>query len=98
MLDLAIGIVGYILFGIFIWVGSMNAAVFWMGFVQKRHAPSWTPLVAGICGAASIWMMPYPALKSLWWLPFLLDLGSLPGCGHSIVFHSWHRWASRAKR
>ncbi len=64
-----------------------NANIFWIGFIRKRKAPSWVPLVAGLSGAIGLWVLPVAAAHKWWWLPLVLDWGSLPGISHSIFWH-----------
>ena len=37
------------------------------------------------------YFFPNNSMKSLAWLAFLLDWGSLPGIGHAIVYHQIHK-------
>jgi hypothetical protein len=78
------------------WVCVANASVLWIWYVQKRRPPSWIPLVGGISGAAGLWLLPIAALHRWWWLPLVLDWGSVPGIGYSMVYHAAFR-RSRAK-
>ena len=47
-------------------------------FLVKGTNFSVVPLVGGILGGAGFFLAPNPALRHLWWLPSLLDYGSVP--------------------
>jgi hypothetical protein len=64
-----------------------NASVLWIWYIQKRRPPSWVPLVAGLSGAIGLWVLPVAAAHRWWWLPLVLDWGSLPGIGHALLYH-----------
>lgn len=70
-----------------IWVTAMNWGVFVKRFVQRGAAPSWIPLLGGGAGAGALWIAPASSLAHFWWLPLLLDWGSLPGIAHAIAVH-----------
>ena len=68
-------------------VSALNAAVFWQTYVLRRHSPSWIPLLGGGMGALALAILPLPQANRWWWLPFLLDWGSLPGLLHAALWH-----------
>ncbi|MCW5790720.1 MAG: hypothetical protein KIT72_09890 [Polyangiaceae bacterium] len=70
----------------FLWIGSLNWAVFWLGHVRRVKAPSWTPLLAGLLGTAAVLLVPLD-LARFWWMPLVLDWGSVPGIAHAIIWH-----------
>ncbi len=78
---------GSVCFALFLWVATLNASVPWIYFVRHKNPPSWIPLLAGCFGAAALFLLPIPGVKHWWWLPFLLDWGSLPGIIHTLIFH-----------
>jgi hypothetical protein len=47
-------------------------------FLVKGTRFSVVPFLGGILGGAGLFLAPNPALRSLWWVPSLLDYGSLP--------------------
>jgi hypothetical protein len=66
----------------------LGVACLWISFVNwsllitllvRGRAPALIPLVGGLLGVAAILLGPAPALRPYWWLPFLVDAGSLPG-------------------
>ena len=72
------------------WISLLNWYCFYLGVIKKTKTPSWTPLLgASACcgGLLGLSSMLQGRFSSYWWLPFLLDYGSLPGIGYSIVFH-----------
>ena len=46
---------------------------------RKAGYISWVPVVGGGIGVASLLLIPIPELKYWWWVPLLLDWGSVPG-------------------
>lgn len=82
----ASGIAGALAAILGMWIGGCNWVVFWNSHVQRRHAQSWTPLLAGGLCAATLLLLPV-GLERFWWVPFLLDWGSLPGITEAVVIH-----------
>jgi hypothetical protein len=62
-----------------IWISLANWAVVIRGLRGRGHA-SWIPIVGGLLGAAGCWLAPDGALLDVWWVPFIVDFGSAPGC------------------
>ena len=58
------------------------------GFVLKERTPSFVPLIGGLAGVLSIMICPARAVHSWWWLPLLLDWGSVPGIAHALWWHT----------
>lgn len=69
-------------------IGALCAVVFallaffnaWTvaNYFRTRKHVSAIPLVGGIAGAIALSILPVNHLASWWWLPLLLDYGSLP--------------------
>ena len=70
----------------FLWLTVLNWSVFWRRHVRREEAPSWTPLLGGVIGAAALLFIPV-GLSGYWWLPFIIDWGSAPGIIYSIIWH-----------
>lgn len=49
-----------------------------MRFVSKGANFSAVPFVGGIAGGLGVLLSTYPNLHHLWWLPSILDYGSIP--------------------
>ena len=47
-------------------------------FLVKGTHFSSLPLLGGILGGVGFLLTPYPTLRHLWWLPSILDYGSVP--------------------
>jgi len=71
-----------------LWLCILNWRVFFVRHIQGKPAPSWIPLLPGalLCAGFALW--PENPFRWLWWLGFIVDWGSLPGIGYSIVFHA----------
>lgn len=82
----AFGIAGALAAILGIWIGVCNWVVFWNAHVRRRHAPSWTLLLGGVLCAAALLLLPV-GLERFWWIPFLLDWGSLPGITEAVAVH-----------
>jgi len=79
--------IGGVLLLISIWLSTMNAIVAWKLYVRKVPAPSWIPLMGGMCGVFGFALIPIEMAHKLCWLPLILDYGSLPGLLHTAIFH-----------
>jgi hypothetical protein len=72
--------------GIAIWLSVMN----WIVLVQRQRssrAPSWIPLLGGVCGALALFIQPDAKLREFWWLALVADGGSAPGLLWTLVWH-----------
>lgn len=69
------------------WVCAANASILWTWYVRKRRPPSWIPLIGGTSGAVGLWLLPSAAAHKWWWLPLIVDWGSVPGISHAIIYH-----------
>ena len=70
------------------WISIQNWRIFWDGFVRKQRTASWTPALGAVLLAIGFGYAPWPELAALWWLPFLLDWGSLPGLAYTVLWHA----------
>jgi hypothetical protein len=70
-----------------IWLSTMNAIIAWKLYVRKVPAPSWIPVMGGMCGVFGLIFIPGELAHKLCWLPLLLDYGSLPGFLHTAIFY-----------
>jgi hypothetical protein len=85
-----------IVFGsVFLWIGSLHAAIFFKEFILRQRAPSYAPLVAGICGTLALLIVPLTGVRRWWWIPLVLDWGSLPGILFAAVYHLYSLGHSR---
>ncbi|HJY30413.1 MAG TPA: hypothetical protein VJ306_20440 [Pyrinomonadaceae bacterium] len=77
-----------IVFGsVFLWIGSLNTVIFWKGVILRQKTPSAMPLLAGFCGTVALLIVPLTGVRRWWWIPLLLDWGSLPGILVGVVYH-----------
>ena len=69
------------------WIIALNWSTVWIGLVGRQRAPSWIPLLGGVFGAIGLAILPLPGAHRLCWVPLLVDWGSIPGIGLTILFH-----------
>ena len=77
-------ILGTVLAVIFVVAALGNAWTVIRYIVHKRRSSA-APLVGGLCGVGSCLVLPLANLNEWWWLPLLLDYGSLPVLAVSAV-------------
>ncbi len=53
---------------------------------------SWIPLLGGVLGSLSIWVVPVTQAKLYWWVPMVIDYNCLIGLTHTVIY-----WAQRDK-
>ncbi len=61
-----------------LWMTLLNWGTVWLG-LRGRKAPSWIPLLGGGTLALALLIAPHNPWRNLWWVPLLLDWGSIPG-------------------
>jgi len=79
---------GGILLLVSIWISALNACVAWKLYVRKVPAPSWIPVMGGMCGVFGLIFIPVEIAHKLCWLPLILDYGSVPGLLHTAIFYT----------
>lgn len=88
----------WILGGVFsvlaLWVIALNWSVVIRRFILRAQTGSWIPLLGGICGIAALLVLPVDMFNRYWWIPALVDWGSVPGFIHAIVFFTRNDSAS----
>ena len=72
---------------VFLWVATLNAIVLWQGGFRRKKTSSWIPLLAGVSGSLALIVARLPQLSRWWWIPLILDWGSIPG----LLFTLGHR-------
>ena len=79
-------ILSIVLGSVFLWVGGLNATVFWKGVVLRQRTPSAIPLLAGLCGTVALLIVPLTGTRRWWWIPLLLDWGTV-GTLIGLAYH-----------
>jgi hypothetical protein len=83
-----------IVFGsVFVWVGSLNAIVFWKGVILRQRTSSFIPLLAGLSGMVALLIVPLTGVRRWWWIPLLLDWGS----SGILVGFAYHLYMSKVR-
>ena len=82
------------------WIIAINGSIFVMGMLcnlglRRRGVPSWIPLIGGVVGSLGCLVAPYDQIRTLWWVPFVVDWGSAPGLIYTGVAWAW--WAIRER-
>lgn len=62
-----------------------------MNWGSLARGQSWTPLLGG--GLLALVALSVPRVRALFWIPLLLDFGSLPGLSWTLV-----AWIRRARQ
>lgn len=74
-----------------IYVAIFNLRVMLSRSRSATTTTSWIPLVGGVLGCIALLIAPSATLRALWWLPWLVDPGCVPGL-------LWSALASRSRR
>lgn len=74
-----------------LWISLLNWRCFYVGFVLKKPAPSWIPALGGAFMFLGFFFLPGNPLSSMAWIAFFVDWGSIPGCLHAALYHSFSR-------
>ena len=75
-----------------LWLIILNWRGFWQRHVRKRaDASSWIPLLAGVLGSVALFMSPVRIMNLWWWIPLVIDWGSLPGIIYAIWWNAKRR-------
>ena len=75
------------------WILLLNTHVFVRGYVLRRPSGSWVPFVGGLAGALGLLIVPVAAFHEYWWVPLVIDWGSIPGTLFTILFYL-RRWTA----
>lgn len=68
------------------YVIALNLAAAWTLWIRRtRRAPSWIPLIGGALASFGIYIQENEVVSSLWWIPFFIDYGCIPGFMHTAI-------------
>ena len=82
--------------GLGAWIASVHWYQFWLGVVRRGQSGSITPFLAGGLGAGGLLLMPWSGRTTWWWVPFMVDWGSVPFTIYTIAYVAWQ--AVRGKK
>lgn len=83
-----LGGIGFIVVGLFFVL--MNWIVVVRRVLLGKHS-SWVPVLGGFLTSIGIILLPYQDLRFYWWIPFIIDFGSLPGLLFTVFYFAWMR-------
>jgi hypothetical protein len=69
----------------FLFLAAINVSIAFRGYFKRAATDAWVPLVGGAFGAIGVSNLPIESLQEWWWVPLLVDLGSLP----AILYMAW---------
>ena len=75
------------------WIVFLNWWNLGRGLRGRGRPHSSIILIGGVVGSLALLISPGP-LRSAWMVPFLLDYGSLPVIGRTLVVLAWRRLRS----
>ena len=89
MLDLMLLILRWMIFAfVFIFFALIAFYDFWVFFqdlLGRKHR-SMIPFVGGFIGMLAVLILSVEHFKYYWWIPFVLDMGSVPLLVRTILF------------
>jgi len=71
----------------FLWIAWLNIKVAFKAYVLREPTPSWIPFLGGISGLLGVLCLPVDGARLWWWLPLVLDWGSMPGTLLALLWH-----------
>ena len=90
-------VLGAALLGVaFAWISILN----WIALarqISRPNPPSWIPFVGAVLGVVAIFVEPTGVLRPYWWMPFLIDGGSVPGLFATGVQHGSQAFPKRPR-
>lgn len=84
--------------GLFLYIAVVNWVVFINNYVRKKQWSSALTLIGGASGSIGIVILPVSGAWQYWWLPLVLDWGSIPVILDAIILRVWRRYRKRQKR
>lgn len=88
-------ILAILVLGMGLLIIASNWHVFLRVQVRRTPGPSWVPLVGGALAALGLLLQPDERWRSFWWVPLVLDWGTLPGITHAVLWHLFRKSKSR---
>ncbi len=79
----------FLVFGTY--MSAMNWACFVNNVIPSRRFASVVPLVGGISGSIGVICLPISGVWKYFWIPFIVDYGSIPLILLTATFLAYHR-------
>jgi hypothetical protein len=70
--------IGGLTFGVVFLALSTSNFVVVASYLRHRRHVSAIPLLGGLAGIGACFLLPIPCVRSFWWVPLIIDYGSLP--------------------
>src|SRR2546423_1733520 len=86
-------IISTLLLGLGTWIVGVNLTIFWFAAVRRKHTSSVTPFLGAALVGAGLLLLPLSNTSRWWWIPFVVDWGSLPVVVASVIW-----WIARRKK
>lgn len=75
-------------------IGVLFITLNWLtvyAWLAKRKYSSWIPLIGGLFFAIGLGILPVAAIRSYWWIGFVIDWGSLPALTYTAACFAYYR-------
>ena len=82
--------VSLIFLSLFAFCAVINLVIAINNYLLGKKWVSMVPLVGGVAGVVGCLTFPSGKLFFYWWVPLLLDYGSIPITAHTLVFILTH--------
>ena len=85
----------WLIFSILVFIGGSAILANWL--IALRPRGSHIPIIGGVIVAIAVILAPWDALRSLWWVPLIVDLGCAPMLLLTGSYWTWYWLSKRLK-
>ena len=71
-------IVAGLLGAIFLYMALANLYLLLRPIIRGGKRESWVPILGGLSGMIACFVAPSTTVRAIWWIPLVLDFGTLP--------------------
>jgi hypothetical protein len=83
-------IVGMLFAGFSLWIITLNWSIIVRRYLIKESTSSWIPLLGSCCGIVAVLVVPIDMIHRYWWVPTIIDWGTVPGFVHAAIVRARH--------